>query len=94
MSRPARPGRPPASIPQPRPQLVDTVILHEPVLGIANPPCCGQAGAPRLLRTRVVAHTRIADGLCPHCGHRLRITYEHSEFGWKPVTATDLSRNA
>ena len=90
----SRPGRPTAAR-TPAPAVpVEAVILNQPVTGLRNPPCCGRACAPRLTRTRIVGSSRIADGCCPWCGHRLRITYERRADGWHPVLATDLSRGA
>ncbi len=63
-------------------------------IGLRNPPCCGRANAPRLLRTRRIAATRLADGVCTLCGHHLRITYELRAGTWQPVLAKDLTRGA
>ena len=88
----ARPSAPP------KPQPVEAVILHEPVQGLRNPPCCGRACVPKIHRTKIVGQTRVADASCPLCGHTLRITYELRQGDdlhgstWTPIAAQDLNR--
>ena len=74
------------------PVCVEAVEIITTTTGLRNPPCCGRANAPRLLRTRLVGSTRIADGICTLCGHRLRIHYERNGADWRPVLAKDLTR--
>jgi hypothetical protein len=68
------------------------IITTTTTTGLRNPPCCGRANAPRLLRTRCIGATRIADGVCTLCGHRLRIHYQLAGAAWTPVLAKDLTR--
>ena len=71
---------------------VEAVAIATTTTGLRNPPCCGRANAPRLLRTRIVGAVRIADGVCTLCGHRLRIHYERRGLDWQPVLAKDMTR--
>lgn len=88
----SRPGRPTAES-QPAPAVeVEAIIMNQPVIGLRNPPCCGRACAPRIQRTRIVGATRLANGVCPLCSHRLLITYERQGETWMPVLAKDLTR--
>jgi hypothetical protein len=75
-----------------RPAAVEPITISTPVPGIRNPPCCGQANSPRILRTRSIGSNRIADAMCTHCGHRLRIVYVRDAAGWVPASATDMTR--
>jgi hypothetical protein len=74
------------------PVRVEAIEIVTTTTGLRNPPCCGRPNAPRLLRTRKVGSTRIADGVCTLCGHRLRIHYERNGDTWTPVLAKDLTR--
>lgn len=77
----------------PLPQPVEVQIFNEPVIGMRNAPCCGRAIVPRLTRTKRLGETtRTADGQCPACGHRLRITYALRGTEWHPIAALDMNR--
>jgi hypothetical protein len=76
----------------PLPIRVETIEIITVTIGLRNPPCCGRPNAPKLLRTRLVGATRIADGICTLCGHHLRITYERVGATWSPVIAKDMNR--
>jgi hypothetical protein len=77
----------------PDPQPVEVEIFQQPVIGMRNPPCCGRACVPKLIRTKRLGETtRLADGDCPLCGHRLRITYARRGDEWHPIAALDLNR--
>jgi hypothetical protein len=75
-----------------KPVQVEAIAIATTTTGLRNPPCCGRANAPRLLRTRIVGAVRIADGVCTLCGHRLRIHYERHGQIWQPVLAKDMTR--
>ena len=74
------------------PVRVEAVEIVTTTTGLRNPPCCGRANAPRLIRTRRIGDTRIADGICTLCGHPLRIHYVRNGTDWRPVLAKDLYR--
>ena len=77
----------------PTPQPVESMIFHEPVIGIRNSPCCGRSCVPKLIRTKRLGDTtRLGDGECPLCGHHLRITYALRGDEWHPIAAIDMNR--
>lgn len=74
------------------PVKVEAAPIQRSVSGLRSAPCCGRACVPRIQRTRIIAATRVADGVCPFCGHRLRITYKLTATEWIPTLAVDLTR--
>jgi hypothetical protein len=77
----------------PKPQPVESCVIHEPVIGMRCSPCCGRAIVPKLTRTKRLGETtRLGDGECPFCAHRLRVTYALRGTEWHPIAAIDLNR--
>lgn len=77
----------------PTPQAVESCVIPQPMIGMRNAPCCGRAIVPKLTRTKLLGETtRLGDGTCPLCGHRLRVTYALRGTEWHPIAALDLNR--